>query len=499
VGMEAYHYEFESSEAVAINFANDIVPTLNAGTASSATSGRNANAVASYFARVNYSYRGKYLAAVSVRRDGSSIFGPNNRWGTFPAGSVGWRMSEEPFMEGIGALSEAKIRVSYGLSGNNAFNSSYPYTASIGTDNYSFGNTLASGLAPTSLGNINLGWEKSRQLDAGIDIGLFEDRIFVTADYYHRNTDGLLLQVNVPTITGFSTAVKNIGEMENKGWEFSLNTRNLTGALKWNTAANIAFNRNKVIALGPTGDPIYSGTGVGETNVTRIGEPIGSFYGYNAIGIFQTKEEIAAYLPNDLNTTSRAGDVKYEDVTGDGKITADDRTLIGNNQPKFVYGITNTVTYKGFDLTVALQGVYGNKILNLSRRFFDNQEAGSNNLAHVADRWRSAENPGNGFTPRANARTTGNNGAVSSRWVEDGSYLRIQNVSLGYQLPQAWSERMKLQRARIYASAQNLVTFSDYLGYNPEVSGYEGPLTGGVDYGSYPLARTFTVGINLGF
>ncbi|MBL0744712.1 TonB-dependent receptor [Chryseolinea sp. Jin1] len=499
VGMEAYRYQYDYSSSTSINFANDIVQTLNAGTPSTATSNQSANAVASYFARVNYSYRGKYLANVSVRRDGSSIFGQNNRWGTFPAGSLGWRLSEESFMKSITALSEAKLRVSYGLSGNNAFTSSYPYVASLASDNYSYNNTLASGLAPSSLGNSNLGWEKSRQLDAGVDIGLFQDRIFLTVDYYHRNTNGLLLSVNVPSVTGFTTAVKNIGEMENKGWEFGLTTHNLTGALTWTTNGNISFNRNKVLALGPTGDPIYSDSGIGGTNITMIGQPIGNFFGYKQLGIFQTKEEITAYLPNDPNTTSHPGDVKYEDINRDGKITADDRTLIGNNQPKFIFGFTNTFTFKGFDLNIALQGVYGNKILNLSRRFFDNEEGSANNLAIVANRWRSVDQPGDGVTPRANERTTGNNSAVSSRWVEDGSYLRIQNISLGYQLPSSLVEKLHVQRARIYVSTQNLHTWSKYLGYNPEVSGYENPLTSGVDYGSYPLAKTFTVGVNLGF
>jgi hypothetical protein len=227
-----------------------------------------------------------------------------------------------------------------------------------------------------------------------------------------------------------------------------------------------------------------------------IGEPIGSFFGYKQLGIFKDAADLHT---NPHDNTTRPGDVKYEDVSGDGILDARDRTIIGNNQPDFIYGMTNTFAYKNIDLAVSIQGTQGGQILNLSRRFFDNLEGGGNNLTVALDRWRSPEDPGNGKVPRANARTTGNNNAVSSRWVEDGSYLRIQNISLGYRLPKSVIDRLRLQQVRIYASVQNLYTWSKYLNYNPEVSNYEGPLTGGVDYGSYPLARTVTFGINVGF
>jgi TonB-linked SusC/RagA family outer membrane protein len=499
-GMESTRYQYQYSLGTGSSYANDVVETLNAsasGTTSTITSTRRENASASYFARVNYNYKSRYLANVSVRRDGSSIFGPENRWGTFPAGSLGWRFTEESFLKGIPGLSEGKLRVAYGFSGNNAFGSDfYPYTATLRSDNYSYNNTLANGLAPSSLGNSRLGWEKSQQFDAGIDVGLVNNRIYLIVDYYQRITKDLLLSVNVPSLTGFTSAVKNIGKMENKGWEFALNTRNLTGPFVWNTSANLSLNRNKVLALGPTGDPIRSNSGVDQTNITQIGSPIGSFYGYKQLGIFQSQADLNSY-PHDA--TARPGDVKFEDVNGDGKITADDRTIIGNNQPKFIYSMTNSFSYKGVDLSIALQGTQGGQVLNLSRRFFENLEGNANQITTVLTRWRSESNPGNGVTPRVNARTTGNNNAVSSRWVEDGSYLRIQNVSLGYQLPKALLNRAKIQQARLYLSAQNLATWTKYLNYNPEVSNYEGPLTGGVDYGYYPLAKTFTVGLNLGF
>ncbi|WP_223860948.1 TonB-dependent receptor [Spirosoma validum] len=500
VGMESTTSKVESSSTSASAFANDVVETLNGsaqGSTTTAWSFRTENASVSYFARANYNFKGKYLVNLSVRRDGSSIFGPDNRWGTFPAGSLGWRISEESFMKGIRTVSETKLRASYGLSGNNAFADNYPYVAVLRPDNYSFNNNLVNGLAPSSLANSRLGWEKNQQFDIGIDVGLFNNRVYLIADYYHRITKDLLLSVNVPSLTGFTTAYKNIGKMENKGWEFSLNTRNTTKGLVWTTTANLSFNRNKVLALGPTGDPIRTSNGsISEINITEIGSPIGSFYGYKQIGIFQNQADLDAN-PHDI--TSRPGDVKYVDVNGDGKITANDRTNIGNNQPDFIYGLTNSSSYKGFDLNVAIQGTQGAKALNLGRRFFDNVEGNQNQLTTVLNRWRSESEPGDGITPRANARTTGINNVVSSRWVEDASYLRIQNVSLGYRLPTDLINKVKLQQVRIYVSAQNLYTWTKYLNYNPEVSNYEGPLSAGIDYGTYPLARTVTFGLSAGF
>lgn len=496
LGMESTRYYYENSSAGAINFPNDVVQTLNYGTVNSGSSSKTENSVVSYFGRVNYNYKGKYLANVSVRRDGSSLFGPDNRWGTFPAASLGWRVTKEPFMKNLSFISESKIRVSYGLAGNNAFSNNYPYIGLLKPDNYVLGDQLANGLGASTLANTLLGWEKSRQTDLGIDLGLLKDRIYFIADYYNRVTTDLLLNVNVPTLTGFSSTVKNIGEMENKGWEFALNTRNITGQFSWSTSMNISFNRNKVKALGPTGDRILSGSGVGETNVTMIGEPIGSFFGYKQLGIFKDQADLNSY-PHFAD--SKPGDVKYEDVNKNGVIDANDRTVIGNNQPKFIYGFTNNFSYKGFDLNIVFNGVEGGKILNLSRRFIENLEGGQNNLTTVLDRWRSPEQPGNGIVPRANSRTTGQNNAISSRWVEDGSFLRIQNITLGYQIPQNILNKARIQNARVYVSAQNPVIWSKYTGYNPEVSGYEGALTGGVDYGAYPLAKTFIVGLNLSF
>ena len=306
IGLESQKNNYEEDQVNAINFPNDIVRTINAGTVTSGSSLREQWALASYFARVTYSLNDRYLFNASIRQDGSSRFGSNKRFGTFPSASVGWRISEESFMKGVPAISELKLRASYGLSGNNAFldnngnPSNYPSIGVLSKDNYVLGNGLVNGLATSTIGNNDLTWERSRQTDIGLDIGLFQNRIFLTTDYYQRITTDLLLSVQVPTLTGFSSAIRNIGEVENKGFEFGLSTRNLTGArgtgaLTWTTDLNISFNRNKVIRLGPTGDPIRSASGIGETNITVIGKPLGSFYGYRQLGIFQNQAELDAY------------------------------------------------------------------------------------------------------------------------------------------------------------------------------------------------------------
>ena len=494
LGTEAQKNDFQQSQVSANRFANDLIRTVNAGTITGGSSLREQWSLASYFGRLTYSFGEKYLFNASIRRDGSSRFGRNNQWGTFPSASVGWRVSEEPFLKQFSLLSELKLRASYGLSGNNAFGN-YAQVSLLNPDNYVLGNSLINGLATSSIGNENLTWEKSRQSNLGVDVGLWRNRLSLTADFYSRITTDLLLRVQVPTLTGFASAVRNIGKVENKGIEFALTTRNLTGQFTWMTELNLSFNRNRVLALGPAGDPIRSGTGVDESNITVLGEPLGNIFGYRQLGIFRNQAELDAY-PH--FATSRPGDVKYEDINGDGLINADDRTILGNNQPDFTYGLINSFSYRGFDFSVAIQGVQGGQILNLSRRFYDNLEGNANQLTTVLDRWRSPDQPGNGITPRANSRTTGSNNAVSSRWVESASFFRVRNITFGYQVPTKGLERIKVRSLRIYAGAQNAFTVSRYLGYNPEVSGYENALTGGVDYGSYPVGRTVTVGVNIG-
>ena len=497
VTIQKEMWEVASMEAT--NFPNDIVPTLNAGQVTSGSSRIEEWSLLSYLGRVNYAFKDKYLVTGTIRADGSSRFGEENRWGVFPSASLGWRLSEENFMQNIEPVSDLKIRTSYGITGNN-FIDNYGAIGLLTSNNYVFGSgtgTLANGLAPNTFSNPELGWETTRQLDIGMELGLFEDKLFFVADYFLSNTSDLLLNVPVPTTTGFNTALQNIGKVENKGWEFALTSRNFTGSFKWTTNANISFIRNEVLALGPEGDPIRSGSGIGNTHITVIGEPMGNFFGYIQEGVYLDQQDLdnSPSFPN-----SEPGDVKYKDVDGDGQITPNDRTIIGNNLPDFYWGMTNTFSYKGFDLNVIIQGVQGNEILNLSSRFISNLEGNQNQRIEVLERWRSPQEPGNGIIPRANSRTTGNNNNVSTRWVEDGSFVRIRNITLGYNFSNDIFTNTFIQSARAYLGVQNAFTITDYKGYNPEVNLQGGAaLSPGTDYGGYPLARTYTLGLNLNF
>ncbi|MBN8826714.1 MULTISPECIES: TonB-dependent receptor [unclassified Spirosoma] len=485
----------------AINFPNDLVTTLNAGQINGGNTSRDEWALLSWLGRINYNYQDRYLLTVSFRRDGSSRFGSNNRWGNFPSVAAAWRIVDEPFMKSIKAISDLKLRASYGLNGNN-FISNYGSIGLISTSNYITGagtGALANGLVPSSIANPDLTWEKSKQVDVGLEVGLFNNRLLLTADYYNRLTSGLLLNVPVPSITGFTNALQNIGQVKNYGLEFGLTSRNLVGkAFTWTTDANISFNRNRVLALGPKGDPIRSSTDVADTHITQIGSPISNYYGYQVDGIFQNQAQVDAGPTWAAPVITRPGDFRFKDINGDGKIDANDRTVIGTPYPKFVFGLTNTLSYKGFDLSILLQGSQGNQVLYLQRRFFGFVNS-SNSYADVVNRWQSEANPGDGKHPRA--YPAGNSNQVTSYYVEDGSYLRIRNVSLGYRLPARWAERIGMQGLRIYTTGQNLYTFTKYAGYNPEVNrNYNGnPLVEGVDYGVYPLARSFTVGLNASF
>ena len=457
-------------------------------------------ALLSLMARLNYSYEDKYLLTATVRRDGSSRFGKNNRYGYFPSGSVAWRLSQEDFLKDVKWLSDMKIRASYGITGNNNIGD-YASIGIMENANYVLGTgtgNIVNGAAQKSFSNADLTWEKTRQTDLGFEISVLDSRLSLSLDLYYRKTTDLLMDVDIPTITGFEKAMQNIGKMRNKGLEITLSGTPFRGKdFTWDATGNISVNRNKVLALGPTGDPIFSDGGAGTTHVTMVGQPIGAFYGYKMLGIFKTKEELDSY-PHLADT--QVGDVMFEDVNGDHKIDADDRTIIGNNMPDFTWGMTHSFTFKNFDASISLQGVVGNEVLHLGRRFYTQGEGNQNQLKEMMGRWQSESNPGNGWIPRANSQPTGQNNAISSRWVEDGSFLRVNNLTVGYTLPEAFTKKCSIQRARVYVSTQNLLTITSYSGYNPETSFKEDNVTApGTDYGMYPLYRTCTFGINVTF
>ncbi|PQA55548.1 hypothetical protein C5O19_19205 [Siphonobacter curvatus] len=486
------------------SFVNDLITNISGAGTTTATNSYSKNNLVSWLGRVNYSYKDKYLLSAAIRRDGSSRFGANNRYATFPSVSAAWRLSEENFMKSIAIISDLKIRGSYGLTGNNNIGN-YASQSYATQANYAFGSGAGNrvyGYAATNIANAGLTWETNQQTDLGLELGLWKDRISLTADVYQRLTTGLLNNRNVPAIVGIAGSVlENIGKIENKGLELSITSRNVSsGDLSWTTNGNISFNQNRVVSL-VTDKPIYYSAG-GFTNYAIVipGMPLGEFYGYRQIGVFRDQSEVDAGATW-ASGGSKPGDIKYEDVNGDGTINASDLTYLGNPLPKFTYGLTNTLSWKGFDLNIILQGSQGNKIWAqwLRSGYFFNGNA--NTITDVANRWRSPSDPGNGWQPRATNTASGGANNPSSRYVYDASFLRIRTVSFGYSLPSEVVKRWKFEQARLYVSGQNLYTFTKYIGYNPEANdnGNTTAPTYGYDSASYPLARTITVGLNLGF
>ncbi len=499
-GFTAQKETIDINQVVAENFPDDQVPTISGGQVVSGTGIKEEWSLLSYLGRVNYSFDNRYLLTATLRADQSSRFGAGNRTGVFPSVSAGWRISDEAFMPQGGFLNYLKLRASWGQTGNFLI----PNYASIGLlnpFNYVLNDILVNGIAPSTISNQNLSWEKTSQVDIGLEFGLFEDRISATLDYYKSTTSDLLLNVQVPSSLGFTTALQNIGEVENEGFEITLNSRNVVGAFSWTTDLNFATNDNVVTRLGPSGDPILSSGGAGNRHITRIGDPIGSYYGYVVEGIYQSQSDIDNAPVDKLANAPRPGDLRFKDVNGDGEITPDDRTVTGNYLPDFTWGITNRFGYKGVELSFLIQGVEGNEILNLTRRHLGNGEANFNSYAEWNNRWISPSQPGNGEIPRAD-RTTGthgNNNRESSFQVEDASYIRLRNVTLSYTFPGRLFGNT-VQGLRVYASGTNLLTITDYLGFNPEVNNQSTfPNVQGEDYGAYPLARVFTFGLNAEF
>jgi TonB-linked SusC/RagA family outer membrane protein len=478
----------------------------------------------SYFGRMNYSYKSKYLATFSFRADGSSKFAPRNRWGYFPSGAVAWKMSEENFMRGLSFVSEAKLRISYGASGNNRVGD-FDYLSSIDlpiSAYYSFDNqTPSRGAAPGQLGNSELTWETSRQLDLGYDISLWNSRVSLTVDAYHKITDNLLLRANLPLTSGYSSAFKNVGSIENEGLEFSLNTLNIkTDKFSWETSFNISFNRNKILALNSGQNELLS-TVAWDGNYSNplyrasVGGPAAEFYGLLWDGVYQYsdfdlvsgKYVLKADIPANGNARNNIypGDVKYKDINGDGTINTLDFTTIGRTLPRHTGGFGNNFTYQRFSLNVFLQWSYGNDIFNANRVFFEggfNVRPLQNQFASYVDRWE-ADNPSNkyfrasaGASPSSGA---GPNGYVSSMDIEDGSYLRLKTVSLDYQLPAKSLQRLGIKSLALSVTGQNLYTWTKYSGMDPEVSVRNSILTPGFDFSAYPRSKTLVFGLKVTF
>lgn len=489
-------------------YLSNQIPTLSGGRVTYGNGVQEQNSLVSGIARIQYNYLRRYLLTASMRADASSRFGRNNRWGSFPSVSVGWRVSDENFMKNVGFISDLKLRASYGLTGNFKI-PNYGAHGSLGYYAYVLGAqpALVNGAAAVAQPNPDLSWEKTEQTNVGLDAAFFANQLTLSLDVYNSNTSDLLLNVPVPLSTGFATELRNIGKVNNKGFEINLGTQQRFGELTWNASANFSKNRNKVVELGPgNADIINVGSVANAYFITRVGEQIGSYFLPQVLGVFKTQAEVDAYphfedaASNFDLATTKPGDFKFLDADNNKVINmTDDRVIVGSYQPKFSYGFATDLQWRGFDLSASLQGVYGNKILNLGRRYFYNHEGNMNNYAGAANRWKSESDPGSGQNVRANRVGKGQNGITSTWHIEDGSYLRIRNITLGYSLPASTLDKWGISRARIYLSMQNPFTFTSYEGYNPEVSNRTASTTAGEDYGVYPTSKTISVGINVTF
>ncbi|GAA3747863.1 MULTISPECIES: TonB-dependent receptor [Flavobacterium] len=454
----------------------------------------------SWLARVNYSYKGKYNFTLSGRADGSSRFGSESLWGYFPSAGFSWNITDEEFANNIKGVTEAKLRITAGTTGNQEIGNYLPL-ASMGSVNYSFGGTLYTGLAPTRLANPDLKWEKTNQYNVGLDLSLLDRKINFVFDVYYKKTKDLLINVPVPLSSGYATVLQNIGGVENKGFEVGLTTENIkTENFAWNSNIVFSLNRNKVTEIGngvneffpvvPNGSLLQQ-----QPVIVKVGLPLGSFWGYKTNGIFQTQEEVNTQPKINSLANTKVGDRKYVDTNGDGVITALDKGNLGTSQPKFVGSFSNTVSYNDFDLNFSFQGAYGGKIFNALNQQLEISTLGTNAAATLNDRW-TPTNPSNEI-PRASSSPLG---IVSERYVEDASFLRLKLITLGYTLPKSVSKKLGTKSVKIYVSAENLITWTKYTGYDPEVSSYEqNNLYPGIDFGSYPNSKTFISGLNVTF
>jgi TonB-linked SusC/RagA family outer membrane protein len=499
---------------------------LDAGIINSLPTGRrSSNSLVSGFGSVNYIFNNKYYFTATFRADGSSKFVGNNRWGYFPSAAVKWKLSEEKFFKKLSVLSDGNISFSYGETGNNRVGDFDTYATIQFQNPLSLNGALQGNSAViTSLANPSLRWETTRSADLGFDFGFFDNRLTLALGLYHKQTDDLLYQTSLPTSTGYTSSIKNIASISNRGLEIALDVKVINKRdFDYTTNFNISFNRNRLEALADPSEEAITSTVNWEfayssipAYISKIGGPLGQIYGLVSDGLYQYGD--FDRLPNGSftlkpnmhskgagTTAERAatqpGDVKFVDINNDGQITAEDRTVLGNGYPLHIGGWSNNLRYKNFDLNIFFQWSYGNDIINANRLWFDQglgiKERGSifsgqNSFAAFADRW-TPENQ-NTDIPRLNRAITG---VYGSQFVEDGSYLRLKTLNLGYTLPSKWLKKYKVSRLRVYVSTNNIITWSRYKGYDPEVSAFRTGLTPSLDYSTYPRPLTITGGLNL--
>lgn len=514
LGHEVSYRNSEHLLGEAMDFPFDNLGNNNLGLGavpSKVESGYSEKMLLSFFARANYSYNNRYLLTATVRADGSTVFSQKNKWGFFPSFSAAWRVSEEEFMKDLDWMSNFKVRFGWGVVGNDRITNYL--SMDLYTDNkYGIGNNTVTVLTPKQLKNSDLKWEGSSTVNLGLDLGFFDNRLNLTADFFIKNTKDLLLAQSLAHATGFSSQWQNIGKIQNKGIELSLSSTNIqTKDFNWQTNFNISFIKNTLEALSSGEQYRLARSGfdsnfTGDDYIAKVGESLGLIYGYEFDGIYQaddfyTNTNGQLVLKEGITDNTRysggvkPGVVKYKDQDGDGKITTADRTVIGNAMPKWFGGITNTLEYKGIDFSFMFQFNYGNDIYNATRLYATQSRSSRRNmLAEVADRW-SPTNASN-LVPSYDGYITND---VYSRFVEDGSFLRLKNITLGYTLPQKWTSKFYVSKLRVYATGQNLFCWNNYSGYDPEVNSLNDPMRPGLDWGAYPKSRVFTFGIDLQF
>jgi TonB-linked SusC/RagA family outer membrane protein len=499
--LGGFSYDFADSRTfidIATGYPNDRLEYYGIQSAENKPTiytGFGEEALISYMGRINYSLDDKYLVTLTNRIDGSSKFGPNNRYANFPSVAAAWRLSSEEFIRNLTFIYNLKLRASIGISGNESiFN--YLYVPTMGTSVYYFNNGYpATGYAPDRIGNDDLKWESTRQTDIGLDAAFIEGRISLTTDYYHKLTYDMLYYAEVPYTSGFSTSMLNVGSMVNNGFEFTLNTSNLVNAFKWNTDFSISTNKSRITDLNNNDDTYISDDTyklkIGYWSVISVGEELGSFFGLESDGIWQLEQatEAAKY-------GAKPGDFKYIDQNNDTLINADDRLIIGHAQPDFIWSLNNTFSYKNFELTLYLQGVNGNDILNSNRFELESGNGLSNASIDMLNRW-TPDNQSNKY-PRANRNV--DYLYMSDRYLEDGSYIRLQLLSLSYNMPAKLLRKAGIYGAKIYFSGKNLLTFTRYSGFDPEVGAFgTSNIRQGYDLGGYPAAKIYLVGFNIEF
>lgn len=514
-GYSFQQNRFESWGARSQSFITNAVEFWNLGSGAvtqASNSGLSESQLESYFSRVNYGFKNKYLLTLNARYDGSSNFSKNFKWAFFPSGAVAWNIMNEGFMENVKFFDTWKLRASYGLTGNQAINP-YQTLATFTSVLAVINGKQVNAVRPNTVANENLTWESTAQFDIGTDVSFLKNRFNLTVDYYERTTRDLLFSVPLPQYSGYQTQLKNVGKVINKGLEFGLNSKILVGAFKWSLDLNISTNHNEVLELPNNNDIQYGAgpghmIGLGNTQILRVGYPIGSFFGWVYDGVYQAGDN---FLPGG-GFERVAGGEKYQDINGkkdasgkltgepDGQLNADDRMIIGNPNPDFIWGINSDFKWKNFDLNVFFQGTQGNDLLSFTLLEIESMASPYNATIKALDRWTST-NTNTNIPVRSSARTQ----RVSTRWVYDGSYARLKNIALGYNVPLGGNSKKYIQKIRVYVSAQNILTFTSYPGYDPEVnygssgSGANSNRNLGLDYGSYPNAKSYTLGLNIGF